>query len=302
MNNKNSEYYDKEFERKKIIQELINKEEFLRKERNKITNEQPWYKKAQNVIAIFAVMFPILISYIITQNQKDNKEISIKYSSLEPIIVNSENIKEKLLIKYDSTEVRNISKIRFIIQNSGNIDVTKNDFEDGPIRITLSNINNNIPNDIRILQVAEVQNAGQQNAKLKLFKHNSFEYTPSLLNKDDEVIIDAFILNVPSLEVLTNGKILNGKIRKPEILDKKEIELGYKTFVLSLNNFFGYKLITIIILTLLFALLALSSTFIFAMVSNSNLEPRGLGIIMGLSTSVMSIFNIILIISVSIYV
>lgn len=302
---KNDEFYDKEFyhkmnDREKRLKEIAHKETILKREKSRIYSEKPWYTKPQNIIAIFAIIFPIVVSYIITISQKDTKELTIRYSKIEPIILETENIREKLSIKFDSSDVLNISKIRFSIQNTGIIDITKNDFQDGPIKLILTN-NSNTQEKIKILQLTQTNDAGQQNSVLKQNSPNTIVYLPSLLNKNDEIIIDAFVLNTPNISIISKGKIIGGDIIGPYAFDKKEVILGFKTFILSFNSFFYYKWLTISVLVILFTFTALSTLFIFAMTSEGEIDPKGLGIFMGTTIAIISLFCIILIISTLIY-
>lgn len=304
--NKDKEFYDKEFyhrmrDKERRIREIQDKEAILRREKSRIINEKPWYTKPQNIIAIFAIIFPIVVSYFITISEKDKKELTVKFSNTEPIILNTENIREKLSIKFDSSDVLNISKISFYIQNSGTIDITKSDFQDGPINLILTN-NGNTKEGVRVLQVNQVNDAGQQNSELKVSNINTIEYLPSLLNKNDEIKIDVFILNTPNTSVSFKGKIIGGEIIGPIAFNKKEITLGYKTFILSLNSFFSFKWLTVAVFILFFALTALSSLFIFAITSEDEMEPKVLGIFMGISTSIISILCLIIMISTLLYV
>jgi hypothetical protein len=292
------EYFDKAKEKKERLRELEEREFYLRNEKSRILKEQPWFRKPQNLIAVFAVLLPIIVSFFISIYSEDKKEITIEYSELEPLIVESSSFGNKVSIKYDSVEIKNISKLKFKIINSGNLDVEKKDFIDGPLKIVLSDSDNT--EKVNIYKILNIDDAGQQNSLLKFDTFNkisSFTYLPSLLNAGDEVIIDAYLIDPSKFNISMSGKIKNGKIIGPIISKKDEFNIGYKTLILSINSFFKYKWLSIIIFVILFFITALSSIFILSMQE----DPKWLTNIMGLTIGVVAIFQIIIIISTLIY-
>lgn len=259
----------------------------------------PWYKKIEIKVALIGIIFPFIITYIINSFDKEKKELSITYSQLEPIISESNEIINNLVINYDSVNVKNISKLNIKIKNTGNVSLTKNDFSDGPININIKYLNEakNI-----ILQAREKEDAGQQNSTLS-YKNSTNSvseiiYNPSLLNTNDEVTLEVYLLNTPNIKIYSKGKILNGNIIGPNPIEIKENKIGYKTFVLSLNSFFNNKWLTILSLIIFFFFIALSTIFQFAMAKEpGQRDSKGLLIVMGFVTAILSLFTIILIVS-----
>lgn len=261
---------------------------------------RPWFKKTEVIVALIGVIFPFLITYFINSFDKDKKEILITYSQLEPLISESNEIINKLVINYDSAGVRNISKLTIRLKNTGNQSLTKADFIDGPINIKVlyQNENSSI-----ILQAREKEDAGQQNSSLayKNLKKNFSEitYNPSLLNPNDEVVLEAYLLNTPNIKIFSKGKILNGQIFGPNPLEIKEDKVGYKNFILSLNSFFINKWLTTIVLIILFFFLALSTIFQVAMARQpAQRDSRYLIRNMAIVTGLLSLLIITLIVSI----
>ncbi len=293
-------FYAESSERERRVKELLLKEEILRKEKNRLIREKSWYKKPQNLIAIFGVLIPLLASYIINVSQEDKKELSIYHSPVEALITDSEHLRTNVIVKQDSSEVNNISKLSLTIKNTGTLSLSKSDFLDGPINIILKQENNSIP--IKILDVFNRENANQQKSELKLINDSgNISYLPSLMNENDEVIIDIYLMNSPKVKVDFIGKLVKGNIVGPYSLEKTEITYGFKTFVLSIVSFFKYKWIAIAMLILIFVLTALTTLFQIAMMDSKELDPQLLGILMVMTTGLISIFSIILIIYVLIY-
>jgi hypothetical protein len=264
------------------------------------SNIKPWYKKTEITVALIGIIFPFIITYIINSFDKDKKELSITYSQLEPIISESNEIINSLIINYDSVNVKNISKLNVKLKNTGNVSLTKNDFSDGPIKINIKYLNEtkNI-----ILQAREKENAGQQNSTLNYKNitnnHSEIIYYPSLLNTNDEVILEVYFLNTPNIKILSKGKILNGNITGPIPMEVRETKIGYKTFVLSLNSFFNNKWITIFLLIIFFFFVALSTIFQFSMSKEpGQKDAKGLLFMMGIVTALLSLFSITMIVSI----
>ncbi|KAB8154225.1 hypothetical protein EZY14_007250 [Kordia sp. TARA_039_SRF] len=306
MNDKNKfEFYDEEQfslanERAKRLEEIEQRENFLRKEKLRLQNEKPWYKKPQNLIAIFGILFPIIVSILISQSNDTKKELTVEYSNIEPLIVESSSFGNNVSIKYDSTDINNISRVKFRIINSGTLDIEKGDFVDGPLKIFLKS--KLVNQDLKLFKISKKNNAGQQNAILEfesLNKESSFTYLPSLLNKGDEVTLDLYLIDPVPFNFDIKGKIKNGKVKGPILSKNEEFVLGYKTFVLSINSFFKYKWLTIGFLVILFIITGISALFIFAM--GEDIEAPILTIIMGGVVTLVATLDLAVIISLIVY-
>ncbi|ABQ03722.1 hypothetical protein [Flavobacterium johnsoniae] len=284
------------------IRDILGKEAYLRRERQKLISEKPWYKKPEIIIAIFGVIFPILASYFITSYESDRKELTVLNSNFEPIISESSNFQGNLVISYDSAAVNNISKLTIKLKNTGNVSLVKSDFLDGPVNFQIIYDKNNLST---ILQVRKKSDANQQNSELS-YKNgkakSSVIYLPSLLNKGDEVLIEAYFLNTPNARFNVVGKLLNGDIKDTRPIDSKDTKIGYRTFILSINSFFGYKWLTVFICIILFISTSLSSIFQYAMAQDQDLDPKTLIYLIVTITSLIAILSISIMISVLIYI
>jgi|GEM_PF-2504360 len=293
----NEEFYEKRSERDKRIQELVERENIIRKEKNKLITERPWFRKPQNLIAIFGILFPIIASFLISIYQKDKKELTVYTNKIERLITDSEHIKTNVFIKHDSSEINNISKLSFIIKNTGTEELSKSDFSDGPIQLFIARRDSDKP--VQILDIVNRENADQQLSELNLVqKEGRVSYLPSLMNVNDKVAIDVYILNTPKVDIEVIGKISNGEILGPLSSQTEDVNYGYTTFVLSIISIFKFKWVAVFTLIILFILTALSSLFQFVMIKDNELDPKILGILMALSTTFLSILSIILIVSI----
>lgn len=296
------EYFDKARERVQRLRELEERELYLRKEKSRLIKEKPWYKKPQNIIAIIAILLPIVASILISAYSEDKKEITVEYFEIEPLIVESSNFGNKVSIKYDSTEIKNISRVKFRIFNSGDLDIEKNDFIDGSLNISFSpKVKNDV---INIYKVLKIDDAGQQNSILEFEpfnKKSSFSYLPSLMNKGDVVIIDAYLIDPSNYSITIKGKIRNGEIKGPEFSKADKLELGYKTFILSTHSFFNNKWLLTTVFALIFMLTGISSIYIFV-TSTEEENPKTLMIAMGITIGLISILSVTIIISTLIYI
>jgi len=266
------------------------------------TTTKKWYRRSEIIVGIIAIIVPVAASYIIN-NSKDKKELSISYSQITPIISQSNEIINNLKILYDSTEINNVSTLVLKIKNTGNISLTKSDFIDGPIMFKISNINNT---PSLALQVRKKEDENQQNSELNfsnIEEITKVTYLPSLLNVEDEIEIEVYLLNQPTTKISLIGKINNGTILGPTPIEIEENIIGYETFIKSLTSFFYYKWLTITVLIQIFFLSAVSAIFQFDTIG----EPEGEGIkpllfLMGFMSMLIAIFSLIFIVSVIIYI
>ena len=180
---------------------------------NTTNTNKPLVKRPEFKVALISVLLPFIITYLIRYFDEEKKELTISYSQPEKMISEINGITNELQIKFDSSNVKNISKITLRIKNTGTTSLTKSDFVDGPINLFI--INKNASKNV-ILQAFEKEDANQQNSILKFLNSNSsisqIVYTPSLLNPNDEVVIESFILNSPDIKISAKGKIINGQI------------------------------------------------------------------------------------------
>lgn len=102
--------------------------------------KEKWFSPS-NIIAIVLAILAIIATVVITNYFRDKKELRITLLANEKIIQkskNSDNI-NNLKILYNETELINPAIIKFSVKNTGNVDITKDDFL-SPISITLDNI------------------------------------------------------------------------------------------------------------------------------------------------------------------
>lgn len=260
---------------------------------------KPVFKRTEVKVAIISAILPFIITYLINYFDNDKKELTITYSEQEKMISEINGITNELQIMYDSSSVRNISKMTVRLKNTGTTCLTKNDFIDGPINLYLTNKSNekNV-----ILQVFEKEDANQQNSQLKYKNSNSSTsqiiYSPSLLNPNDEIVIETYMLNSPDIKISTKGKILNGNIFGPTPITTKEDKIGYKSFILSFTSFFMNKWIAIIFEVLLILILSLSTIFHFAQSEEKEyLKAKPFLQTMAITTGLLVLFFIVIIVS-----
>jgi hypothetical protein len=292
-------YYKSYKKKQKRLEELSKREAYIREQKHRLQAEKSWFKKPQNIIGLFAVLFPIVVSLFLTLYKEDIKELTIFQSETKPLIIDSERIRTNVTIKQDSSEIKNIYKISFTLVNTGNVTLDKTDFSDGPLNMIMDfHSNSEISN---IIEVFKRNDANQQNSLLKLKREKSkdiIQYMPSLLNKGDEVVFDVYLLSNSNLDINIIGKIREGNIIGPIARNKNDIVYGYKTFVKSIQSMLGYKWLAIIFFIILFILTALSSLFQGLMTHDDELDPKPLGILITITTSLISILSIVILVSI----
>jgi hypothetical protein len=296
------EHLDRERARAQRLNEILEQESLLKRERQRLSVEKPWYKKPEIVVTIIGIIVPLIASYLISATSSDKKELTITYSALYQIITESDKFQGNLVINYDSAQVSNISKLTLKIKNTGDVSLIRSDFADGPLNF---HIKYNGNTNSSILQVNKLDDASQQNSELTSQNYKSLseiKYLPSLLNKGDEVTIETYFLNSPTTSISLTGKLLNGNIIGPKPYETTDSKLGYKSYILSFNSFFSYKWLTIFILILFFILPSLSAMVQFSMISDGEVEPPVLFFAMGLASALVAVFALVMIVSTLIYV
>lgn len=293
------EIYRNYKEKQNRLEELSKREAFLREQRHRLQSDKPWYKKPQNIIGLFAVLFPIVVSIFLSLYREDVKELTVFQSETEPLIIDSERIRTNVIIKQDSSEIKNIYKISFTLINTGNVTLDKNDFSDGPLNMIMDfHKNKELSN---IVEVFKRNDANQQNSLLKLKREKSkdvIQYMPSLLNKGDEVIFDVYLLSNSNLDISVVGKIREGNILGPIPKYKNNITYGYKSFVHSIQAMLGYKWIAISFFVILFIFSAFSTLFQAIMTHENELDPKLLGVLLTITTGSISVFSIVILVSI----
>ncbi|WP_298306263.1 hypothetical protein [Flavobacterium sp.] len=260
---------------------------------------KPFFKRIEVKVALISAILPFLITYLINYFDNDKKELTISYTQPEKMISEIDGISNELSIMYDSSSVKNISKLILKIKNTGTVCLTKKDFVDGPINLYLTNKSGaqNV-----ILQVIEREDANQQNSHLT-FKNSKSStsqiiYSPSLLNSNDEIVIESYILNSPDIRISTKGKIMDGQIFGPNAIAIKENKMGYKSLIISLTSLLGSKWLAILIELLFIVILSVSTLFQLAMsTEKEHKETKPLLQIMGFTTGILAVIGIIIIVS-----
>jgi len=277
----------------------------LRRQKAEILKDQPWYKRPQNIIAIFSVVLPILITIGIKVFEKDTKELAVYYSQPENLILEEAISEDKLSVFYDSSEVKNISQIRIKIVNTGNQCLKSKDFSDGPILFRLNN--NRIGTESMkqipfLLDVLKINDAEQQNSKINIissYEKSSFSYLPSLLNSGDAVELMVLLSNRPEITLESFGKIENGILKKVEDIENFEKQTKFSSLIQGVQSFFGRKWLAIVFLIILLVVTGFVN-FGFGVLATEegNTEPIEIAYVLTGAMILVNISILILLISV----
>ncbi|WP_396637384.1 hypothetical protein [Maribacter sp. R77961] len=298
MGRKEEEYHNYR-EKLEDLKERSNK---IRMERERILSSKPWYSRPQNIIAVLAILIPITSTILFNFFQSEKKQLEIQYNIPQKLLDNNDQLKSSVSIQYDSLNINNISSIIVRISNTGDIPIKKSDFIDGPIRFNITDNFKKKNNDVFILDILKINDANQQNSEIELIESNGkgvFTYLPSLLNPNDEVIMNVLVSNEPTVNILISGKIEKGTINTYEITENKEGNIQVSSWGKSIISFFKNRAISIPITIFAFFVFFIFNIFPWAMLSNGEFEsePRILGPILIFSLNLLSVFTLILFIA-----
>lgn len=232
-------------------------------------------QKLQIWIAIFAIVLPILVTIVLKLIEQETKELSIYYTQTEKALINTSTIDNKINLFYDSINVKNISITKIIIENSGNSTLNQSDFEKGGIELIITpenekNLNNTLP---YLMDVVLSENAKQRNSNLSFAsneKNGYIEYSPSLLNKGDRIIIETYIPMDTKIKLDYNGKIKGGTINTPVLYSSINAPPKLETLINSINNISTSKAITILFFAILFITMTLGTISFQSMTTNDS--------------------------------
>lgn len=234
-------------------------------------------QKLQIWITIFAIVLPILVTLILKLIEQETKELSIYYTQTEKALINTSTIDNKINLSYDSINVKNISITKIIIENSGTSTLNQSDFEKGGIELIITpeiekDLNNTLP---YLMDVVLSENAKQRNSTLSFGsneKNGYIEYSPSLLNKGDRIIIETYIPMDTKIKLDYIGKIKGGTIKAPVLYSSISKTSKLETLINSINNFSTSKAITILLFVMLFSTMALGAVGFQSMTTNDSNE------------------------------
>lgn len=234
-------------------------------------------QKLQVWIAIFAIVLPIIVTLVLKLIEQKTKELSIYYTQTEKALINTTIIDNKINLSYDSIKVENISITKIIIENSGTSTLNQTDFEKGGIKLIITpeiekNLDNTLP---YLMDVVLSENAKQRNSKLTFDsneKNGYIEYSPSLLNKGDKIVIETYIPMDTKIKLDYIGKIKGGTIKAPVLYSKVNKISKLETLINSINNFSTYKSITIFLFVILFSTMSLGAIGFQSMATNDSNE------------------------------
>lgn len=271
MEDKNQKIKDERF--KKLI-ELQNEEKEIRRQRNILQRQQPWYVQPSNVIAVLAIVITIFFSLYSIFKSTEKLELTCVYSDPKPLTNFSPALQDKIALTFAGIPASNIGKITFKLTNTGTRGLRKDDFVDGPIdfKIQSSYRPNKIDSTYTVpflLDIRTISNSKQKNDILKLNskdRNARFSYLPSLINKNDVVEFEVYISDINNVKISVEGNIANGKIISEKYAEKVDKSNFIKAGELIINIFgskWGAFLITLVLflLSLLKSLIIMSEIF-----------------------------------------
>lgn len=285
-------------EYQKKLQDLKNREINIRKEREKIQASRPWYLRIQNLISVLAILIPIFASIIFKIVDESKKELTIEFNESEKLLTSTKLSNKNISVNYDSLKIQNISSLKIILKNTGDIPIRKADFLDGPIRFTIKDRVQKDSNKLPfLLNVFKIDDANQQNSELKIIEQKStceFAYLPSLLNPGDKVEIGILLSNEPNVRLNWAGKIDNGDIQFQQLV-ANDNNIQTNNFAKTILNVFKSKAISIPLIIAVFFILLIFNILLWNRMSTGELEsdPPLFGYTLLLGFTIFSIFTLI---------
>ena len=141
----------------------------------KISLRDPLWQFFAVVLSVLAIGTTIFIYYI----QKQHKELSFEVISSTSLVNKAKEIGDKLKILYEDKPVNNIHLIVIRLTNSGNIPITKNDYEN-PLIFSFSS-------NVKLLEMDVIKSEPDNiKAETKIFDNKAI-ISPSLLNQSDSI-------------------------------------------------------------------------------------------------------------------
>ncbi|MBU7047991.1 MAG: hypothetical protein HXS54_16250 [Theionarchaea archaeon] len=144
------------------------------------------------VVAAFVTIIVTICLYILGQKKKE-----LGYEILENLSLVSveEDVKDRIELYFDKKKVSDVSLILFRVINTGNIPITKNDFEK-PIVVSFGD-------NARILEIS-TEKTEPQNLEVEFkLKESSMEIDPALFNPKDYVIFKVLAGQCEGVNMIT---------------------------------------------------------------------------------------------------
>jgi hypothetical protein len=167
----------------------------------------------QVILAIVA----LIVGYIFFRAQTQRKNLSYKILSSRPLFQTERDVKQKFEINFEGQPVNDLHLLIIQIYNSGNIPITKSDYEREvrlifkPNNIILTaeiteSIPANLGASLQIVKTVEPVDAVEQNF---IHKHH-IEFSQILLNKGDLMTAE-ILLNHYEGGIIVDGRIVGVK-------------------------------------------------------------------------------------------
>lgn len=139
--------------------------------------------KDPNFWTIISIIAGFVIMIVTLYVQRRHKSLVYTLLTETQLLSVDDEIKGKLQITLDGIAVQDVHLVLLRFWNNGNTPITKSDFDEEPLKISL-------PNGTKILSVKVVEKKpGTLQPKLILTSPNEFMIKPLLLNKQDHFTI-----------------------------------------------------------------------------------------------------------------
>ena len=205
---------------------------------NEKENIFDYLKKPSGYMAIVILIVTIIATYWVTSHFQEKKEITIQesqYNFLTRNEIDGLDVNQHIHIYYDDKEIYNPYIIRITISNTGNQEITEDDFKSDEFEIFF---NENV-----ILYDTSVSTATTKNI--------AEEILSKLEIKDNHLLISPFLLNANesfTLSLITNQE--SEIFYNFRIVGISDVEKGTKTFTI--------KAVLLLIILIIIALLIIT--------------------------------------------
>ena len=180
------------------------------------------------VLPVVAAFVTIIVTICLHILGKKRKELGYEILENFSLVNVEEDVKDRIELYFDKKKVSDVSLILFRVINTGNIPITKNDFEK-PIAVSFGD-------SARILEIS-TEKTEPQNLEIEFKpKENSMEIDPALFNPKDYVTFKVLVGQCEGVNMITRivgvKEIKDITYKREQYKDFMEgLMLGYPSWV-----------------------------------------------------------------------
>lgn len=153
------------------------------------------------IVSIILAVAGILTTIFVYMRERPTKSLQVMVVSNASLVSVKDEFRGRIQIIYEGKQIRDLSLIRVQLQNTGNVPIQKQDYDE-PIRLSISEQGQIIN--------ARIPEVGPKNVKMNIVTTSPYqiELTKSLLNPGDWVILELVCANNDEGVFNVDGRIV----------------------------------------------------------------------------------------------